>query len=149
MGVIEGVGVRYFSALSSMLQGVPEERISSKSKKDCMWFACMYVLHDHAPIGDCKTSIAAGPVGRDKAVECSVSPAGSHLPAKAEIRKLEVSEEVFEQWKKGGKPRNLLLQGLIAANGDKDNPASQTCHALRCMVISILMALSGGLQKKG
>ena len=23
--------------------------------------------------------------------------------------KLEVSEEVFEQWKKGGKPRNLLL----------------------------------------
>ena len=34
--------------------------------------------------------------------------------------KLEVSQEIYKQWKQGGAQRKALLQVLIQAGGDKD-----------------------------
>ena len=41
--------------------------------------------------------------------------------------KLDVPVEIYEQWKKAGEPRKILLSTLIAANGDKD-PARKTAE---------------------
>ena len=39
--------------------------------------------------------------------------------------KLDVPQEIYEQWKKAGEPRKLLLSTLIAANGDKERNDSK------------------------
>ena len=36
--------------------------------------------------------------------------------------KLEVSNEVYEQWKKGGAERKQLLSVLASVGGDKESP---------------------------
>lgn len=52
--------------------------------------------------------------------------------------KLEVSQEIYRQWKCGGVQRRALLDTLIASGGDKDlyAPYAQFTHAYYPPLIS-------------